>query len=504
MGGRQFHSTARRDAVPLIPAGAAILKVRPIASCLAGRTTDLQSASLLTVITTISRILISFFPLGTIAAFRRARISKWLADEGRKPTACPEAEEFWLMWCDGEKYIRLTNDDARDVLQGELLPDGSVRDQKGRIAWGPDNPLFERGRRAEKYRKYLDPAVLRTDPDTRNNQWKQLSYIKSSRYYMPPLPEASERYYAELDPKVREEVDQLRRYWVSLRGFKDKLRMSRWIMMTFFILPGILLLGVYIAALERTPFTGRWRIILLTPDEEDSISTSLAGPNWYTSVINLLTTAEAPAPPIVPLSDWRWSWTQSVLLRLEQGVVSAAQENAAGRPTTWPESLETIPPPSKYPLRPRPRLMSHLHSSLPGGERSSGKEHLELGPPYSLLLMQKDERNAFSYGFGGKGAGGVVVFTGLLDDILRHGQEEEAPQVEPRGFFGSLFGGTPVVRRQEPTEEQTLHLACVLAHEMGHLLLSHHLETFSQQQVLWPSLLGFSMDLVRAFIWPFT
>jgi hypothetical protein len=39
---------------------------------------------------------------------------------------------------------------------------------------------------------------------------------------------------------------------------------------------------------------------------------------------------------------------------------------------------------------------------------------------------------------------------------------------------------------------------------MGHLLLSHHLETLSQQQVLWPSVLGFSMDLVRAFIWPFT
>jgi hypothetical protein len=147
--------------------------------------------------------------------------------------------------------------------------------------------------------------------------------------------------------------------------------------------------------------------------------------------------------------------------------------------------------------------MSHLHSSLPGGEPSSGKEHLELGPPYSLLLMQKDERNAFSYGFGGKGAGGVVVFTGLLDDILQHGRAAEI-KPEPRGFFASLFGSPPPVRSQEPTEEQTLHLACVIAHEMGHLLLSHHLETLSQQQVLWPSMLGFSMDLIRAFIWPFT
>jgi hypothetical protein len=39
---------------------------------------------------------------------------------------------------------------------------------------------------------------------------------------------------------------------------------------------------------------------------------------------------------------------------------------------------------------------------------------------------------------------------------------------------------------------------------MGHLLLSHHLETLSQQQVLWPSLLGLSVDLTRAFIWPLT
>jgi Zn-dependent protease with chaperone function len=407
------------------------------------------------------------------------------------------------MWCDGEKFIQLNNDDAREVLHGELQVDGTIKDAKGRIAYGPGNPLFERGRRAEKYKKYLDPAVLRSDPDMRKSQWKQLGFIKASRFFMPPLPQSAERYYAELDPKVRDEVDQLRCYWASLRGFKDKLRMSRWVMMTFFILPGALLLGVYTASLERTPFTGRWRIILLTPDEEDKISTSLAGPNWYTSVINLLTTAEAPAPPVVPLNDWRWAWVRGVLHQLEKAVVRAAEENAAGQPTTWPDSLEAIPTPSKYPLRPRPRLMSHLHSSLPGGEPKSGKEHLELGPPYSLLLMQKDERNAFSYGFGGKGAGGVVVFTGLLDDILRHGRAEEVTP-EPRGFFGALFGSTPVPKRAEPTEEQTLHLACVLAHEMGHLLLSHHLETLSQQQVLWPSMLGFSMDLIRAFIWPFT
>jgi hypothetical protein len=143
-----------------------------------------------------------------------------------------------------------------------------------------------------------------------------------------------------------------------------------------------------------------------------------------------------------------------------------------------------------------------LHSALPGSDRSSGQEHLELGPPYSLLILEKKDRNAFSYGFGGKGAGGIVVYTGLLDDILRDGIEFDYPDKDS-GFWSSLFG-SPTRPRPRPTEQQTLHLASVLAHEMGHLLLSHHLETLSQQQVLWPSVLGLALDLTRAFIWPLT
>lgn len=422
------------------------------------------------------------------------------------------------MWCQGEKAIKLTKDDVQACLEGDLQPDGSILTTLNRKAWA--HPTLPGGFRRD-YKKYLDPKVLRTDKDMQNRPWYRSKFIRATRFYMPPLPPASERYYSELDPAVQGEVDALRRYWISLRAIKDDLRLSRIIVGLFLILPCVLLIGVYATALERVPFTGRWRIILLTPDEEDAISNSLSGTNWYQSVINLLTTPEAPAPPIVPFTDWRWTWVEGVLRRLEKATIQAAladsDSHSASQPRYWSDTHnEPRPPSSKYPLRPRPRVSSRLHSALPGGEPSSGKEHLELGPPYSLMLMDKDERNAFSYGFGGKGAGGVVVFTGLLDDILsRGGRVDEAPPVDIKGkdkgrggIFGRLFSSPesnrPVRTHDEPTEEQTLHLACVLAHEMGHLLLAHHLETLSQQQVLWPSLLGLSMDLIRAFIWPFT
>lgn len=409
------------------------------------------------------------------------------------------------MWCQGERGIKLSKDDAAKYLQGELLPDGSIKESSGgRPAWAHPLPP---GRRKEKFKRYLDPAVLRTDSEMQNRDWHKLAFVRSTRFFMPPLPSAAERYYAQLDEPTRLQVDALRRYWISLRHVKDQLWMSRMIVFTFLLLPCLLLAGVYVAALERVPLTGRWRIILLTPDEEDAISSSLAGTNWYRSVINLLTSPEAPAPPIVPFNDWRWKWVEGVLRRLESSAIAAATAHNSGQPVPWPESLQYRPEAPKYPLRPRPRVSSRLHSVLPGGEPSSGKEHLELGPPYSLMLMDKDERNAFSYGFGGKGAGGIVVFTGLLDDILSRGgtpQPVGEGNKASRGFFASLFASAPPPVRPQPTEEQTLHLACVLAHEMGHLLLSHHLETLSQQQVLWPSILGLSMDLIRAFIWPFT
>ena len=386
------------------------------------------------------------------------------------------------MWCRDDKGIRVSQKEALQLLNAKSTDDGGLRLPDGRTAYctlGPPN---------------------RYTRDVSGDDRRHVRFLRAACYFLPPLPPASVRSYNEFSKEERQAILGLRRHWVSTRMFKERLHAARVVVVLIFGLPIMLLAGVWISALERTPLTGRWRLILLTPEEEDHISKALSGQNWYKSVLNLLTTPDHPAPPVLPLEDWRWQWVTSTLRHLEEVVIEEADrgdhDQHASRPTTQ------RPPSTGYPIKPRPRVSSRLHSALPGGDRSSGQEHLELGPPYSLLLMEKKDRNAFSYGFGGKGAGGIVVYTGLLDDILRDGVQLEQPE-KPSGFWSGLFG-TTVRPRPRPSEQQTLHLASVLAHEMGHLLLSHHLETLSQQQVLWPSVLGLALDLTRAFIWPLT
>ena len=408
------------------------------------------------------------------------------------------------MWCEGEKGIKLSTDDATALLGGRWDAHGGLVGSKGQVAYLVRQPT-------SKYMKdgseqdLLEEKRLGSDSDRRHF----IRLVKRARFFVPELPPASLPYHDALSATDRHAVDALRRYSISLKMFKDSLRAARWIVGVFLTLPLILLSGVYLFGLERTPLTGRWRIILLTPEEEDAISTGLAGANWYRTVINLLTTADHPAPPILAQDDWRWRWVQGTLRRLE----AAALDDTRMTPSEPPRFVAgtSLPvPPVQHPLKPRPRMSWMLHSMLPGGDDKIGWEHLEIGPPYSLMLLEKDERNAFSYGFGGKGASGVVVFTGLLDAVLREGSSGTQDLVQPvtspfGGLFSSVFGSTaPSKQSVQPTDEQTLHLACVLAHEMGHLLLSHHVETLSQQQVLWPSVLGLAVDLTRAFIWPLT
>ncbi|KAL1411464.1 hypothetical protein Q8F55_002420 [Vanrija albida] len=381
-------------------------------------------------------------------------------------------------------------------IEGLLAPDG-------RVAYSV--PLPKHWRRHDPSRK--KPSV--DDSKCDHDAWvrKTQRYIRASFFFLPPLPPVSVRYYNELTHQERGEVDALRRYWISLRMFKDRLRVSRVVVAMLVGLPILLLLGVWATGLERVPLTGRWRLILLTPEEEDVVATSLEGANWYKSVINLLTTPEKPAPPVLPFSDWRWQWVQSTLRHIEASMIAAAERTEQGLPRPA-DAPDLYPPKPSYPLRPRPRVSARLHAALPGSDAMSGLEHMELGPPYNILIMDSPDKNAFSYGFGGKGAGGIVIFTGLLDEIMKHNNAPPPPEPAPQsgGLFGGLFSTTPrrVNAPPQPTEEQTLHLAMVLSHEMGHLLLSHHLETLSHQQVLWPSILNFSIDLLRACIWPFT
>ncbi|WRT66538.1 uncharacterized protein IL334_003497 [Kwoniella shivajii] len=496
---RLFHATSRRNAIPLIPASIAILK----------------GTSILTAATALSRILISFFPLGTLAAFKMARAGKWFETDVVEPVVSENAKEFWKTWCEGETGKWLTNKEANEFLGLDYNDQGGLRSSDGRIAYPIPFPHSKfRSRRGGGDKTPWSPKTLEEMDHSKRHT---LRWIQKAHFWMPDLPEASKttRSWLELSSTEKQQVEELRKYWIGIKAFKDWYRRGRAIIGTIFWLPFLLLAVVYIAALERVPLTGRWRLILLTPEEEDTVSNSLAGPNWYKSVINLLTTPEKPAPPIVPPNDWRYQWVQSTLSRLENAILADCNQLPEDqKPTPAYPPATTIPPPPYHPIKPRPRVSSMLHSVLPGGEPNSGQEHLEVGPPYNLMLMDKDEENAFSYGFGGKRAGGIVVFTGLLDMVLRDTTNvvdlDEIPKepVKSKSFFSSLFSSsTPTSNRQphsQPTEEQTLRLACVLAHEMGHLLLSHHLEALSQQQVLWPSILGFTMDLVRAFIWPIT
>ncbi|CAK9781084.1 unnamed protein product [Cutaneotrichosporon oleaginosum] len=440
--------------------------------------------------------------------FRFRRGVSWLAKDKRIPKASPEAEEFWKMWCEGEKGVWLSQADAISLVEAPETPGGDLISPDGRIAYAlPMRPTTKERWRDKQPTKPEDIE----EHTAAHAKWvkKMAASLRRGYFFLPPLPPVSVRYYNELSTREQHEVDALRQYWVSLRMFKDRLYMMRWIVTLLFFMPVLLLMGVWATALERVPLTGRWRLILLTADEEDIVASSLEGASWYKSVINLLTTPEKPAPPIVPLNDWRWAWVQNTLRRLEAGVLTAVERvdgGEMGRPIDAEED-SLWPPPSKYPLRPRVRASARMHAALPGSVKDAGWEHMELGPPYNVMLMDAPDRNAFSYGFGGKGAGGIVIFTGLLDEILAHNGTPPASTETPksRGFFDGLFSATPVPpKHAPPTEEQTLHLAMVLAHEMGHLLLSHHLETLSHQQVLWPSVLGLQIDIIRAIIWPFT
>ncbi|GMK55502.1 hypothetical protein CspeluHIS016_0205580 [Cutaneotrichosporon spelunceum] len=453
-------------------------------------------------------LLLSFLPIGALAMFRFRRPVNWLAKDKRIPKASPDADEFWKMWCDGEKGISLTQADAISLVEAPETPNGGLISPDGRIAYAlPMRPATR-----EKWRDKQPTKPEDVDENTRAHaKWvkRMAASLRRGYFFLPPLPPVSVRFYNELSTKEQHQVDALRQYWTSLRMFKDRLYLSRWVVTLLVFGPVLLLLGVWVTALERVPLTGRWRLILLTADEEEAIAESLEGANWYKSVINLLSTSEKPAPPIVPLNDWRWQWVQSTLRRLEVGVVAAVERHDGGEMARPIDAHEDSiwPPPSKYPLRPRTRASARLHARLPGSTKDAGSEDTEIGPPYNIMLMEAPDRNSFSYGFGGKSAGGIVIFTGLLDEILANNKapESEAPPPKSRGFFDRLFSAAPPPQTHTPpTNEQTLHLALVLAHEAGHLLLSHHLETLSQQQVLWPSILGLQIDIIRAVIWPFT
>ncbi|EMD33520.1 hypothetical protein CERSUDRAFT_118092 [Gelatoporia subvermispora B] len=285
---------------------------------------------------------------------------------------------------------------------------------------------------------------------------------------------------------------------------------------TLLFIPVLLFWATIAASLERTPLTGRWRLILLSPEEEEDIAGQLAGPGWYQAVGEILS-QEGP-PQLVSPSDWRFQWVQDTLRRLEYAIPVLQREHelvphwadCAGE-----EGEVPLPPPADFPLRPRPRASEYLRrfAELTAARTVHPAPHALAGPPYSLLLVDKpDAANAFSYGFGPDGAGGVVVFSGFLDEVLaKHpsGEQVQEPQ-EESSWLTSAFRGllgisqSPLRAHPQPTPEQTSQLAILLAHELAHLVLAHHIETLSSGSIIWPGIVSIVTDVFRAILFPVT
>ena len=255
-------------------------------------------------------------------------------------------------------------------------------------------------------------------------------------------------------------------------------------------------------------------MILLSSEEEDEIASQLAGPGWFKYVGEIL--AREGSPKIIPSNDWRYEWVRNTLRKLETSIPVLASEpelSLEGGSDHRPQ-----PPPAQYPLRPRPRVSEYLHhytsrlcKSVAPNTTISTPNPTTPGPPYSLLVVDKPElSNAFSYGFGPDGGSGIVVYSGFIDDIFakmppQYGTSPSQKQSLLSKFFGGIFSNsTSAPPHPIPTEEQTAELAILLAHEMAHLILCHHLESLSSVTVIVPGTLSIASDVIRVLIFPFT
>ncbi|KAJ7773284.1 hypothetical protein B0H16DRAFT_1511744 [Mycena metata] len=299
-----------------------------------------------------------------------------------------------------------------------------------------------------------------------------------------------------------------------------KIRIETWLFRALFVAPIILFSCTVLASIERTPLTGRWRLILLSPEEEDEIAAQLKGPGWYQAVNEILT-QDGPAH-LIPPTDWRYRWVRDTLRELERTIPVLLNEREICENWSYggPDDIP-LPPPAEYPLRPRPRATEYLRmwSDQLCNKPQPIVPHSIPGPLYSLLVVDKPEAsNAFSYGFGPDGAGGIVVYSGFLDEILARARPEidtvasigPAPESQAStslwlNLVRSVFGSSPPPPTHPvPTPSQTAELAVLLAHELSHLVLSHHLETLSSNSIMIPGLLSILSDFIRVVIFPVT
>jgi len=103
-----------------------------------------------------------------------------------------------------------------------------------------------------------------------------------------------------------------------------------------------------------------------------------------------------------------------------------------------------------------------------------------------------------------------VVYTGFINEVLRRHPsppEELSPPTEAHSLWNRLTGAHPSPSTQKaftPTPEQSTELAVLLAHEMSHLILSHHLETLSSGSIVIPAVVSIFTDVARTLLFPVT
>ncbi|GAA5897964.1 hypothetical protein JCM8208_003204 [Rhodotorula glutinis] len=348
--------------------------------------------------------------------------------------------------------------------------------------------------------------------------------------------------------------------------------------------PLVLLALVALASLERTPITGRWRVVMLSPAEEADLVRSVLAPtpstsphasshagdgsaatapaqtapvpegtsrDWVATLQRVLDLTDEGRSPttgrrrllggdVLDPRDWRVRWAEAVLRALEQGAAPglAAGDGGAPRRSGGPV---LAPPPTSFPLEPRAEALgegtswsddfvlakpAHAHSAHAHAQAGPAPLRLE----YDLLVVDRADANAFSFGFGpdaqsvrpGEGLAGaaagrprrgvIVVYTGFLDEILGRPASSASSSSTSASAGGSSSSASTAADPLRdhlapttlPTDAQTRQLAVLLAHELAHLALSHTLESYASSSLLVPHLARLTSDVLRTFLYPVT
>jgi len=285
--------------------------------------------------------------------------------------------------------------------------------------------------------------------------------------------------------------------------YMRRLKSSTRLLQVMLFIPFIVFWVTIVAALERTPLTGRWRTILLSPEEEDEIADQLTGDGWYRAVNEIL--SEEGPPKLIHPGDWRYQWVRDTFQRLVSVLpILADEEGIVPRWADLGPDDSPLPPPSEHPLHPRPRGADYIRILCQRVGWTAPKPREE--SQFSLLLVNSPEHsNAFSYGFWPDGGHGVVVYSGFLDDIFAKYPLEYVAMPDERSWLSRVLGiGAPPQPQPVVTEEQTADLAILLAHELSHLILAHHLESLSSSSIVVPGTLSILADVLRVVVFPIT